>query len=174
MNKLIVVLLGLLAGLISIFFFNELIEFLASALLLKGQTQIAFNGFKICLTLPAAATNVLFAYAAVLITPLAGSVFFIEITLFWLNKTVSDVSRTFIIIFQLINIGYLIITIFTAIISVLLRLSFSTDWLQLLNCGKISYNQGLVFLLLVTIILLSYINVLAKRIKKSIPVISRK
>jgi hypothetical protein len=173
-KKIIIIFLGILAGLISVFYLNELLEMLTSVLLIKGQTQVVFNGFKICLILPAAAKDSFIAYAAVLIAPLIGSILFIELSLLWLNKTSSDVSRSFIIIFQLINIGYLIITIFAAILSVLLRLSILNDWQQLFNCGKLTYNQGLVFLLLVTIILLSYINVLAKRIKKSIPVISRK
>jgi len=147
---------------------------LASILLLKEHTSLAFNGIRLNVILPAAGNNNFYAFAAVLITPLLGSILFIESSLLWLSKSLNDFTRSFHLIFQLVNIGYLIASVLITILSVFIKTSFSNDWQQLLIRGSLSYNQGLIFVLLVALILLSYINILTKRIKKSIPVISRK
>ena len=174
MNKILIIILGLLAGWLCIFFVDELFKMLSSIILLKENTSLAFNGFKLNVILPGTAINNLYAYTAVLATPFLVSILFIESSLLWLNRTLNELARSFNLIFQLVNIGYLIASILITILSVFIKLSLSNDWQQLLSKGNLSYNQGLLLLLVVTVMLLSYINLLTKRIKKSIPAISRK
>jgi len=174
LNKILIIILGLLAGWLCIFFVDELFKMLSSIILLKENTSLAFNGFKLNVILPGTAINNLYAYTAVLATPFLVSILFIESSLLWLNRTLNELARSFNLIFQLVNIGYLIASILITILSVFIKPSLSNDWQQLLSKGNLSYNQGLLLLLVVTVMLLSYINLLTKRIKKSIPVISRK
>ena len=174
MNKATIILLGLLSGFISIFFLDELLKMLAAVILIKGHIAIIFNGWKLTILLPALGKNNFISYGVVFGTPFIGSIFIIEILLIWFTKTISDRVKSFIIINQLINIGYLIFAIFIIICSILLKSSFTVDLQMLLKYGNLTYIQQLIFILLMALILLAYLNILAKRLKKSLPVPSRK
>jgi hypothetical protein len=174
MNKPTIIVLGLLAGLLSILFLDELFKFITALIFINDHIYILFKGLKLSITFPLTGNNNFFSIATVLLTPLIGSIIFIETSLIWLAKTASERIRSFLIIFQLVNIGYLIFTIFIIIFSVLLKSPVVNEWQTFLNNGNLSNNQKLIFILMMAIILLSYVNILAKRIKKSIPVISRK
>ncbi len=173
-NKAIAVLLGLIGGIISVMYLSEAIKIVAAHLFINGDVIIKFHGLKLDVILPAGNLNSFFAIAAVTVTPFAACVFFIEASFLWLNKTSNDHIRGSIIVFQLINIGYIIFASFMGIISILLPFSLETDWTRFLNNESLTYNQKLIFMFLVLIILLAYINVLTKRIRKSIPVINKK
>ena len=173
-NKTFAVVLGLIAGIISVMYLSESIKILAAHFFINGEVTIIFHGLKLDVILPFDNLNSFFTIAAVTITPFLSCIFFIEASFFWLNKTSNDHVRGSIIVFQLINIGYIIFAAFMGIISILLPFSFATDWTRFLNDESMSYNQKLIFMFFVLIILLAYINVLTKRIRKSIPVINKK
>jgi hypothetical protein len=170
MIKLTIIFLGLLAGFISVLFLVELLKMLTAVVLIKDHVQLLFNGFKINIILPAPTKNNFIYNAIVFITPYIGSVFFIEISLIWFRKSLLDRVRGFIVVFQVINAGYLILTLFISIYSILLRPSYTTELRLLLNSANLTYIQQLIFILLISIILFYYINILGKRLKKSIPV----
>jgi len=174
MYKLTIIFLGLLAGFISVLFLDELLKLLAAIILIKEHVQLALSGFHFIINLPAPVKNNFFINAVVMITPLLGSIIFIEISLIWFTKSISDWVRSFIVVFQLINIGYLIFILFINIYSILFRPSYTTELLLLLKSANLTYGQQLISILLFSIILFSYINILSKRLKKSIPVISGK
>ncbi|MCL5030998.1 MAG: hypothetical protein M1480_18480 [Bacteroidetes bacterium] len=174
MNKTFAVILGLIAGLIAVLYLNELVKAFSAFLLIKQNVSIAFYGIKLTVSFPFSKSNSSYIYLLVMITPFIANVLFIETAFIWLSKTASDHIRTSLIIFQLINIGYLIFAAFIGIISIILNSSVSTEWTTLLNQENLSYNQKLIFMLFILILLLGYINILTKRIKKSIPAIGRK
>ncbi len=173
-NKTLAVSLGLICGIISVMYLSELIKIIAAHFFINGEVTIIFHGLKLDVILPVGTMNSFFAIAAVTITPFAACILFIEVSFLGLNKTSNDHIRSSIIIFQLINIGYIIFAAFMGIISVLLPFSFATDWTRFLNDESLSENQKLVFMFFILILLLAYINVLTKRIRKAIPIINKK
>ncbi len=173
-NKTLAVILGLIGGIVSVMYLSESIKILAAHLFINGEVAIVFHGLKLDVILPVDTINSFFAIAAVTITPFAACILFIETSFLWLNKTSNDHVRGSIIVFQLINIGYIIFAAFMGIISILLPFSFVTDWTRFLNNESLSQNQKLVFMFFVLFILLAYINLLTKRIRKAIPVINKK
>ncbi len=173
-KKTIAVALGLIAGIISVMYLSEAIKIIAAHLFINGDVNIKLHGLKLDVILPVGNLNSFFTIAAVTVTPFLACILFIEASFLWLNKASNDHVRGSIIVFQLINIGYIIFASFMGILSVLLPFSFATDWTRFLNDESLSYNQKLIFMFFVLIILLAYINVLTKRIRKSIPVINKK
>ena len=173
-NKTLSVTFGLISGIVAVMYLSELIKILAAHLFINGDVTIVFHGLKLDVILPVGTMNSFFIIAAVTITPFAACILFIEASFLWLNKTSNDHVRGSIIVFQLINIGYIIFAAFMGIISILLPLSFATDWTRFLNDESLSENQKLIFMFFVLILLLAYINVLTKRIRKAIPIINKK
>ncbi len=174
MNKTFAIILGIITGLIAVLYLNELVKGISALLLIKQNISLAFNGISLQISFPMNNQNSFYTYLLVLITPFLTNVLFIEISFIWLNKTVNDHLRSSIIIFQLINIGYLIFAAFIGILSIILDSSYSTEWITILNQENLSYNQKLIFMLFVLILLLGYINILTKRIKRNIPTIKLK
>ena len=174
MNKTFAVIFGLVAGLIAVLYLNEFVKAISAFILIKQNVSIAFNGIKLTVSFPFSNLNSPYIYLLVMTTPFIANVLFIETAFILLSKTASNHIRSSLIIFQLINIGYLIFAAFIGILSIILNSSISTEWTTLLNHGNLSYNQKLIFMLLVLILLLGYMNILTKRIKKSLPEVGRK
>lgn len=172
-NKTVAVILGLLFGIVSVMYLSELLKIASAHILINGQVNVSFHGLKLDVILPSGKFNSFFTVAFVTITPFLACIFFIELSFLWLNKTISEHVRGSIIVFQLINIGYIILAAFMGIISIIFPLSIITDWSVFLNDESLSYNQKLIFMFFVLILLLAYINLLTKRIRKSIPVINK-
>lgn len=173
-NKSLAVIIGLICGIISVLYLSESLKIIAAHIIINGNVSVIFHGLKLDVILPVGNMNSFFSIASVTVTPFAACVFFIELSFIWLNKTSNDHVRGSLIVFQLINIGYIIFAAFMGIISVIMPISFATDWTRFLNDDSISYNQKLIFMFFVLILLLAYTNVLTKRIRKAIPVTNKK
>ena len=174
MKKLYAVIIGLAAGLISVHLLGQLFKGLIAYLALGNDVTIRFTGIRLAVDFSIGGISNFFLFAVIIVSPFILSMLFIELSLIWLNRVTNDHVRSSIIIFQLINIGYLIFTAIIGILSIILQTAFPTDWSMLLNSSNLSYNQKLIFMFLVLFILLGYINILTKRIRKSIPVFSKK
>ena len=173
MKKTKSIITGFIAGLLSVLFLDQLFKGLLANLFLKEKIQIYFIGLHLTVNFPIREIHNFFLYAVLIISPFILSILMVEVTLIWHNKIRNNFLRMAIIIFQLINVGYLIFTAVFGLFSVLLHTTFQTDWSMLLNHGSLSYDQKLLFMFLILFILLGYINILTKRIRKSIPIIGK-
>lgn len=174
MKKIYSVFIGIIAGLVTVLILDQLFKGLIAYIAAGSGSYLSFSGIKLGVNFIAGNVNSFFLLSAVIISPFVFSLLLIEISLYWLSKTANDHLRSSLIVFQIINIGYLIFAVVLGIFSVLLNTTLSTDWSPLLNHPDLSYNQKLIFMFLVMFILLGYINILTKRIRKSIPVINRR
>jgi len=171
LRKLSGMLAGLLGGLISVLFLNELFKWLIAScfvyhakLYLSGiylSVNVNFTGISFFNTL------------LIILSPLLFSLGMIEIASFVLKKTGNESLRLNLIIYILINIGYLIFNILLGIFALILRSSYTNDWGKFLDASGYSYNEKLVFMLFVMVILFSYLNYTTKKMKTIIPVINK-
>jgi hypothetical protein len=174
LKKTYSIIAGLIAGLLSVLFLDQLFKGLLANLFLNEEVKIYFTGLRLTVYFPTSEIHSFFLYAVLIISPFILSILMVEATLIWHNKIPNNYLRMSIIIFQLINIGYLIFTAVIGLFSILLHTTFQTDWSMLLNHGSLSYDQKLLFMFLILFIFLGYINILTKRIRKSIPIIGQK
>lgn len=173
MKKIYSVILGLVAGLVTVLVLDQLFKGLIAYIEVGSSVQILFRGIRLNVEFPAENVKSFFIFSAIIISPFVLSLFLIEITLAVLGRLSSDHVRSAVIVFQIINIGYLIFAAVLGILSVALHTASSSEWSLLLDYGGLSYNQKLIFVFLIMFLLLGYINILTKRIRKSIPVINK-
>ncbi len=169
MNKTFAVVLGIITGLVSALYLNELIKAAAVLLLLKQNVALTIHGIKLSINLPFDSSWNILGYVTFMILPYLACVMFIEASFLWLKRSHSEHVKSSIIIFQLINIGYLIFEISFGIVIMLLQSSISNDWTLMLNQLELTYYQKLIFMLGASLLLLGYINILTKKIRKYIP-----
>jgi len=165
---------GMIAGLLAVLFLDQLFKGLLAVLLLNEKVNIYFTGIRLAVNFPIKEVHNFYIYIMLIISPFILSILLVEATLIWHNKITNNFLRTSIIVFQLINVGYLIFTAVLGLFSILFQTTFQTDWSMLLSHGELSYDQKLIFMFFVLFILLGYINILTKRIRKSIPIITKK
>ena len=153
MKKLFGLLPGLIGGLLSVLFLNELFKwFIASCL------SINYSG-------------TFFSALLIVIAPLMFSLIMIELFSYILKKIEKDFFRINVIIYILINIGFLIFNVLLGIFALILKSNYSNDWARFLVASGYSYNEKLVFMLFVMVILFTYLNYTTKKMKHFIPII---
>ncbi len=173
MKKSYALVIGLLSGIVTVLAVDQLIKGLLAYIFIGPGVHIYFSGIRFDVNFPVNVMTNFFLYALIVVSPFLMSLLLIEISLLVLGKISSDFARSSIIVFQLINIGYLIFAAVIGILSILIQTTFQTDWSTLLNHGGLSYNQKLIFMFFVLFLLLVYINILTKRIRRAIPVIRK-
>jgi hypothetical protein len=109
----------------------------------------------------------------IIISPLIFSLLVIELSSFILKKLEKEFFRINLILYILINIGYLIFNILLGIFALILRSSYTNDWGRFLDTTGYSYNEKLVFMFFVMVILFAYLNYTTKKMKNFIPVINK-
>ncbi len=169
MKKLASVLLGIFGGLISVLYFNQLIKFLFS-FLLSEKTALFFDGILLRVNLISSEINFMF-FVVLSILPLIASIMVIEVSSIVIKKSSNDLVRTALLIYQLLNTGYLILMIGLGIFQTIIKKGVSLNWMKFLSAGNFSYNQSLLIMFLIMMLLLVYLNFSTKRIKRNIPVI---
>ncbi len=174
MKKTYSIITGFIAGLFAVLFLDQLFKGLLASLFLNEKINIYFTGIRLAVNFPIKDIHNFFIYILLIISPFVLSILMVEVTLIWHNRISNNFLRTSILIFQLINVGYLIFTAVLGLFSILFQTTIQTDWSMLLSQGGLSYNQKLIFMFFVLFILLGYINILTKRIRKSIPIITKK
>lgn len=155
-------------GLISIYFLNELFKGFTALLLITNKVDYAFSGiiFKTFFTPETGKSflSYLFAFNATIFA----SIIFIELTSPLFKKYTDGFIRTQIIIFQLINIGYLLFHLFYGVFTVAFSSTLVSDWQLLYYFAGFSRNHSLVFMLFVILIMFIYIRFSTNRIKNFI------
>ena len=174
MKKLYLVILSLMAGLATVLYLNELVKSLVASLVTGGKIELVFNGIILTAVIPFTHSTTAGSYGFLLAVPLILSIIFVEASSVILKKTNNLNLRQGLVIFQLINIGYLVVNVFIGILSVLIKNSFDTAWTRLFEYAGFSYTRELVLMLLILILLFAYINYSANRLRKYITIIKEK
>ena len=171
MKKLLVVIAAITISIFSILVINQLVKWTLASVLLDTKSVIEFIGLRLRVIVPVVATISRIKYFLIMFSPLIASILFIELSFLWLSKNSNEHIKSALIIYQLINIGYLIFAVILGVISLLLKSSVSGDWKMMIEYEGLSYNQKLLITFLLMLLLLGYINILTKRVKKFIPII---
>ena len=172
-NKVYLVLFSLIVGLISVLIINELFKGLVAYIITGSKIDFVFRGIMLDARVPVTELHSLASYTAIFLSPYLMSIILIEISLMMLSRISSDRFRSSLIIYQLVNIGYLIFTTVLGILTFVLKASVSTNWSTLMEFGNYTQGQKIMFMFFILILLLTYINILTKRIRKNIPVMSK-
>lgn len=174
MKKTTLIIISILAGLLTVLYVNELIKGLAAGLITGGDITFIFKGIILTAAIPVTKGTGFSAYIFLLALPLILSVLYIETSALTLKKNNNLWLRQGLVIFQLVNLGYIIVNIFIGIISVIARGMFSSSWVRLLEYAEFSYTKQLIFMLIILILLLTYINYSTNRMKKYITIVKEK
>ncbi len=174
MKKYLFVALSILAGLITVLYINEFVQGIVASAILQTGVSFSFRGIILTAFIPFIGTNSFFTYCFLLLLPLLLSGIFIELSAVSLKKIINLNLRTGVIIFQLINMGYIVVNIFAAILSVLLKNSSESGWSRLFVFSSIAYEKQLIIMFLLLLLSLAYINYSTKRLKNYITIIKEK
>ncbi len=170
MNKPVIVISALLISLVSILFLNELLKFaMVSAMNIGGTLEL--SGIKLNVKIPAAARIGEVKELLIALSPLIASITFIELAFLLSSKTGSYNLKSIFIIYLLMNAGYLILSVLLGVFSLLFKTPLSGDWNIFFLNGELNYDRKLLYLFMFIILLLGYINIITKRIKRLIPLI---
>ena len=118
MNKKYILILGFAAGLISIYFLNELFKGIVILLLSSNEVEFTFSGIIFKAVFTAETGKSFLYYLFIFNATVLASIIFIELTALLFKKYMDGMTRTQIIIFQLINIGYLLFHLFYGVFTV--------------------------------------------------------
>lgn len=171
MNKLYALIAGPATGLISVLFLNEIFKWLIASCFLYPP-QLFISGIHLSMNINFSALS-FFPILLIVISPLLFSLIMIEISSFILKKLEKEYFRINLMIYMFINIGYLIFNIMLGIFALILRSAYTNDWGRFLQTSGYSYNQKLVLMLFVMVILFAYLNYTTKRMRSFIPVIKK-
>lgn len=174
MKKLAIVLTSVISTLALVLYFNEWIKGLVASSVLSTQIEYIFNGIIISAVIPLTNDHSFLTYAYIFSVPLLISFIFIETSAFSLKKIINSNLRTGLVIFQLVNIGFILVNIFIGILSVVLKNSFQSGWSRLLEFSEYSYPKQLVFMLFLVLLLFAYINYASNRLRRYITILREK
>lgn len=174
MKKLAIVLASVFITLALVLYFNEWIKGLVAASVLSTPIEYVFNGIILTAVVPLTVGNSFLTYAYLFSIPLLLSFIFIEGSAVALKKIINTNLRTGLVIFQLVNIGFILVNVFVGILSVVLKNSFQSGWSRLLEFSEYSYPKQLVFMLFLVLLLFAYINFASNRLRKYITIFKGK
>lgn len=174
MKKFIFVALSILAGLVTVLYFNEFVQGIIASAVLRTKVAFSFNGIILTAFIPFVGTYSFFTYFFLLLAPLLLSGIFIELSAVSLKKIINLNLRTGVIIFELVNVGYIVVNIFIGILSVLLKGSFENGWSRLFEFSGVTFERQLIVMFLLLLLSLTYINFSANRLKNYITIIKEK
>lgn len=172
MKKALSISAAVVVSVFSIFFVNQLFKWLIAYILLGNNSTVNFNGITILITFSPHNSISILRYIIVIISPLLLSIILTELALFKITKLSNIVLTNMLIIYVLINVGYIIFAIILGMMSVIFKTNFSTDWYIILSSQEFSYNEKLLTIFLSLILLIGYVNIFLIRIKKYITVIN--
>jgi hypothetical protein len=161
---------GTICSMLSILFLNELFQAFITFLVNAQNISIQFNWVYItCDFSPNEDFNtitMIISYTASFLF----NIFLIELGQILVKKSRLGNLRFSLIIFLIINTGYLIFNVFYSAISILFYKDVNTDWNNLMI--KLSLEEGskIVFMFFIVLILIFYLNFSARRIVQYINV----
>jgi hypothetical protein len=161
---------GLAAGLLSILLINTLIQGLFISLLFKSGPSYIFEGIRLSAVFPVNQQSFGTTFFIVIL-PLLTGILFIEISLILFARNTSGKNTIMLVVFMVINAGYLLVYIIPVIISMILNYIPNNNFVHLLKQSGIRENQQLIIVLVTSVFIFGYINFIVKRMKKSMPAV---
>jgi hypothetical protein len=168
MNKIINIIAGLAAGLFSILVINSLIQGIFVSIFFDSPPVLVFEGIRICTVFPLNAESFGVTLLAALL-PLLTGILFIEISLIFFAKNPSGKISVFLLLFMVVNAGYLLVYIIPVIISMVINYIPNNNLVLLLKQSDLSYNQQLLIVLVTAVLVFGYTNFITKRMKRTLP-----
>ena len=168
MKKNILIIISILTGLISVLILNELVKAGAVYLIYTQNITFIFKGISLSTVFALPESHKLLIDTFIFLLPILSIIIFIEFSAIFLSKVYNNNIRTGLIVYQLINVGFLVITLLLNALSVIFYNFLSTDWLTYILISKYSTTKGLLITFLTILIIFTYINFATNRIKKYI------
>ncbi len=172
-RKLVIVFCGIVIGLIAVLILNRLFEGLLAWVILNSQITFVPTISGLSVNFDLNKFHSIYIYTFLISSPLLASILMIELSGLLARKNSQPDKKTIILIFQLINTGYIITELTFGIITVISAGQISSMWSPLLNFGNFSFTIQLLFMLFLLFIFFTYLNIQIARIRKSIPVIQK-
>ncbi len=170
MKKIINLLAGLFTGLLFVLVINQFLQGAAASVLLNQKVNYFFSGIKLVSSFQIPQDSFAGGLIVILI-PIIVSFLLTEITMVILSKRNDDKTNIPLVIFILINTGYIILYIIITVISILFNNSLQNNFIILLTDSGFTYNQQLIFILAAAVLFFGYLNFVLKRMKRSLPAI---
>lgn len=155
--------IGLLLGSITVLFLSELFQALI-ALVLAKDVSLEFAGVNFYAFFNCAEGKSFLTYILLFASPLLFSVLAVEISMIIMKRSPLGPYRFVSIVFQLIALGYIIISLFYGAISILLEVNLTNDWVKMAKLLGIEGGERFVLVFFFLIILIMYLNLVTKRI----------
>lgn len=158
-----VVIWGTLSGLFSVIFISEFFQALTAVIFNAGFGGFVFfdSVFYCRYSLPDEMSQ--FLKIIISLSPILYSIISLEISLILLKKTKLGFWRFYLILFIIINAGYLIIKFFYGAFAVILAIS-ENDWENFIGILKIEGNGKIPVVFFLIVILIAYLNIVSKRL----------
>jgi hypothetical protein len=157
------IVIGSLSGLITVLFLSELFQGLL-ALVFAKEVGFAFSGLNFFADFVIEEGKSILVYILLFASPLLLSILAVELSMIIMKRSPLGPARFSTIVFQLINLGYIIITLFYGAISILLRVNLLNDWVRMTNYLGIEGGERYPLVFFFLIILIMYLNLVTKRI----------
>jgi len=156
---------GVLAGYIVVFILSQVIQYLAGIILGIDGIHLSLEFYKLTCEFVYNAESGMFVSILVLLVPTFVSIVNIEINSRMLTKVAMGFSRNFLIVYQMVLIGYLLVNVFIGATAVVLDLSVGNEYAQIIT-GVLGLTMPVSFLiiLVVLIMLTGYVNFTTRRI----------
>ena len=168
MKKIFLISITILIALVSVLILNELIKAGAVFLIYTHDISFSLKGISLYTVFTLPESHKLIYDTVIYLLPIFSVIIFIEFSALFLSKVYNNNIRTGLIIYQMINIGYLVITILLNALSVILNNFLSTDWSMYVFVSEYSYTKSLLITFLTIFVVFTYINFATNRIKKFI------
>lgn len=166
MKKNILISISIVVALISVLILNELIKAGAVFLIYTRDISFALKGISLYTVFTLPESHKLIYDTVIYLIPIFSVIIFIELSALFLIKVYNNNIRTGLIIYQMINIGYLVITILLYALSVIINNFLNTDWSVYIFISEYSYTKSLLVTFLTIFVVFSYVNFATNRIKK--------
>ncbi|NCS87845.1 MAG: hypothetical protein GW789_03735 [Ignavibacteria bacterium] len=174
MKKFLIISAGMFAGLIVLLFIAPLVHGLMVSLLTNENVSYSFKGIRLTPDY-----NFLSKYNIILVTlikvsPVLVSIIAIEISMMLIGYSNEDKVRSGLIVFQLVNIGYLIFIIFLGVLSMILESQIETLWVDWMRYLQVESTQKLLIMFVLLFMVFIYINLTSRRMRNLIPSVKLK
>ncbi len=164
------IIIGSLFAIIFILFLNGMIQYLFALLLgiELEKFQLTISGYTPIWVLDTTAN--IFLNSIILLSPLVVTIIFIEILFLVLKKSVLGLLRFSTITLSLFLSGYLMLFVFYRLIELILFPTNNSSFGKLVELWQIEGNQIYVVVVFTLVILLTYLQIVQKRIMQYLSV----
>lgn len=174
MKKFLIIGAGILSGLIVILLIAPLIHGLMVSLLTHETVSYTLRGIRLNPDYNFLSEDSIIIVTLIKVSPLLVSIIAIEISMLLISRSNDDKIRSGLIVFLLVNIGYLIFVIFLGVLSMLLESKIETLWIDWMRYLQVEGTQKLLIMFVVLFMVFIYINLTSRRMKNLIPSVKLK